>query len=76
MRGDPVELPCPFCGDGIIQTWFIPGAMQEKRHVTATFGASKTRRKSADTWLIQSGCNKCNKTVEQVEKELRKQGTI
>jgi hypothetical protein len=32
MRGEPVELNCPFCDKGKIQCWYIPGAWIEKHH--------------------------------------------
>jgi hypothetical protein len=31
MRGEPVELDCPFCGKGKIQAWYIPGAITVKK---------------------------------------------
>jgi len=76
MRGQYEELACPFCSEGIIKCWFIPGVMQEKRHVTATFGARKERKRSSDIWLIQSGCDKCGKSSEEVEKELKRKWVI
>lgn len=76
MRGEPTELACPFCDKGKIQCHYIAGVFQEKRHVTATFGARKERKKSSDIWLIQSGCSICGKTLEEVEKELRRKNII
>jgi hypothetical protein len=76
MRGEPVELSCPFCDKGKIQCWFIPGVKSQKRRVTATFGSKKEYSKSSDIWLIKSGCNVCDKSQEEVEKELKRQNVI
>jgi len=76
MRGEPVELSCPYCDKGRIQCWFIPGVMQEKRRRTQTFGVKHERHKSSDTWLVQSGCNVCGKSSDEIERELRKRDII
>jgi hypothetical protein len=76
MRGQYEELSCPFCDKGKIQCWHIPGIWSEKRKVTATFGKTRYRSKSADMWIIKSGCSVCGKSQEEVEKELRKKGVI
>jgi len=76
MRGEPVELDCPFCGKGKIQAWYIPGAISIKRESTATFGSKQSKRRSSDIFLIQSGCNVCGKSKEEVEKELKRKNTI
>ena len=76
MRGEPVELACPFCDKGKIQCWYIPGVIQERRHTTATFGSETRKSKSSDNWLVQSGCFVCGKSEEEVEKELKRKGTI
>jgi hypothetical protein len=76
MRGEPVELACPFCDKGKIQCWYIPGAISVRNKSTSTFGKVKQKSKSNDIWLIKSGCNVCNKTSEEVEKELKSKGII
>jgi len=76
MRGEPVELACPFCDKGRIQCWYIAGAVQEKRTGRSSLGSGKSITKSSDVWMIQSGCNVCGKSVEEVEKELKKQNMI
>ena len=76
MRGEPVELSCPFCDKGKIQCWYIAGTTSQRNRSTATFGKVKERVKSSDIWLIQSGCSICGKSQEEVEKELRRKGTI
>jgi hypothetical protein len=76
MRGEYIELDCPFCEKGKIQCWYIPSTTTIKVRPTATFGKTKERYKSQDVWLIQSGCNVCKKNPEEIEKELKKNGTI
>jgi hypothetical protein len=76
MRGQYEELGCPFCDKGKIQCWYIPGAWSHKMKRTKTLPGSGSVSKSSDVWLIQSGCLKCGKSVEEVEKELRNKGTI
>ena len=76
MRGEPLELSCPYCDKGKIQCWYIPGAWSHKMKRTKTLPGSGSVSKSSDVWLIQSGCSKCGKSVAEVEKELRNKGTI
>jgi len=76
MRGEPVELACPFCDNGRIQCWFIPGAISVKISGARSLPGKTSKHKSSDTWMIQSGCNVCGKKPEEVEKELRKKGAI
>ena len=76
MRGSYEELSCPFCDNGRIQAWYIPGNFSFK-----TAMAAHTRKsipvKSADLWIIKSEkCPNCNKTKEEIEKELKKQNII
>jgi hypothetical protein len=76
MRGEYTEFPCPFCDKGKIQCWYIPSISVIRRRPTATFGNTKKRVTSPDIWLIKSDCNVCNKSQEEVEKELRKKNMI
>ncbi|MEM5853544.1 MAG: hypothetical protein QW228_04205 [Candidatus Aenigmatarchaeota archaeon] len=76
MRGEYVELSCPFCDKGKIQAWYIPGVTRVIKRPTATFGKAKKRVKDQDIWIIKSGCNVCGKSQEEVEKELKKQNII
>lgn len=76
MRGEPVELACPFCDKGLIKCWYIPSSKSQKTGSTSTFGKVKHFVKSSDTWLIQSGCSVCGKSQEEVEKELKKKDII
>ena len=76
MRGEPLELACPFCDKGKIQCWYIPGAVQEKHSGRSSLGSGKSIKKSSDVWLIQSGCSVCGKSREEVEKKLRLDGII
>jgi hypothetical protein len=36
MRGEPVELACPFCDKGKIQCWYIAGVWGQKMKRTKT----------------------------------------
>ena len=76
MRGEYEEMPCPFCDKGRIACWHIPSVWGEKVKRTATFGSTKRITKSAEVWLIQSGCSFCGKSKEEVEKELRRKEMI
>jgi len=76
MRGQYEELSCPFCDKGRIQCWYIPSAWSVKAKRTKTLPGGGSVSKSAEVWLIQSGCSVCGKPQEEVEKELRKKGTI
>lgn len=76
MRGSYEQLPCPFCREGIIQAQLFKGAWQEKRSGRNSLGSGKSTHRSSDTWLIQSGCKPCDKTEDQVEKELRRRNMI
>jgi hypothetical protein len=71
MRGEYEESTCPFCEKGKITALHFPSVKQEKRSITATFGSRRLIRKSKDVWIIQSGCNICGKSQEEVEKELK-----
>jgi hypothetical protein len=76
MRGEPLELECPFCGKGNIRVWYIPGVWSFKRKSTKTLPGHGTLIKSKDIHIIQSGCDLCGKSKEEVEKELKKRGVI
>jgi len=76
MRGEPVELACPFCDKGIILCWHIPSSISQKNRSSATFGKVREKVRNPDVWLIQSGCSVCKKSAEEVEKELRKKNII
>jgi len=76
MRGQYEELACPFCDKGKIPCWYIPGAWSHKMKRTKTLPGSGSVSKSADVWLIKSGCSVCGKSQEEVERELRKKGVI
>jgi len=76
MRGEYTELSCPFCDKGRIQCWYIPSVTTMKKQISATFGSKTRKSKSAEVWLIKSGCNICGKSQEEVEKELKNKGII
>ena len=69
-------LSCPFCHENTISCYYFPSATKLKIRSTATFGRSVKRIKSAETWVIRAGCSNCNKSLEEVEKKLRDDGTI
>jgi len=63
-------VACPFCGDGSITLMVFGGCWQEKRAVTATFGARKNKRKSAKQFIVQNDCLNCGKKSDEIEKAL------
>jgi len=75
MRGEPVELACPFCDKGKIQCWYIPASFSVKQSRSRVIHGNKIV-KSADIWLIKSGCSVCDKSAEEVEKKLKEEGVI
>ena len=70
------QLACPFCQKGVINCIFIPGAVSVKRAVTASLPGKGTFHKSRGVWIVQSACDRCGKSQEEVERELRKNGMI
>ena len=76
MRGEPVELSCPFCDKGRIQCWYIPGAWSERHTGRSSLGKGKSAKRSSDVWLIKSGCSICGRLQEEVERKLRKNKII
>jgi hypothetical protein len=76
MVGQYEELSCPFCDKGRIQALHIPGAISVKRSSARSLPGKQSVSKSKDVWLIQSGCNVCGKTCDEVEKKLRRDGVI
>ncbi len=72
MAGQYEILNCPFCEKGQISCLYFPSVSSVKIRRTATFGTKKDRTKSADIWIIKSGCSSCGKSIEDVEKELRR----
>lgn len=76
MAGQYETLSCPFCDKGRIQCLYFPGAIGQRTRASATFGKIKERRKSSETWLIQSGCTVCGKSQEEVERELKNKEII
>lgn len=76
MRGQYEELSCPFCDKGIISCLYFPSVASEKRSGRSSLGSGRSVKKSSDLWLVQSGCNVCGKSKEEVENELRKKDII
>jgi hypothetical protein len=50
---------------------YVPSVWGEKRGGRTSLGSGKRITKSREQWIIQSGCSKCGKSQEEVEKELR-----
>jgi len=71
-----MELACPFCDKGKISCIYIASVWGEKHSGRSSIGSGKKVTKSADVWLIQSGCPICGKSQEEVERELKKQNMI
>lgn len=70
------ELPCPFCDTGRVNAKYYPSSVSVKRSATASLPVKSSQHKSKETWLIQSGCSKCGKSSEEVEKELQRKNII
>lgn len=75
MAGHYEVLPCPFCDKGQIQCLYFRSAISVKK-TTVGSNRSNTPHKSSETWIIQTGCPVCGKSSEEIEKELKTQGTI
>lgn len=75
MAGQHEILSCPFCDKGQIPCLYFPSATKVRR-LSGSFGKGNAFSKSADTWVVQSGCSNCSKSQEEVEKELRRKGII
>lgn len=75
MSGQYEELSCPFCDKGRISCLHFPSQFSVKRVMVGS-NRKNVPNKSSDIWLIQSGCNICDKSQEDVEKELKKKGII
>ena len=70
------QLACPFCQKGVINCVYIPSAVSVTRNATASLPGRGSLRKSKEVWIIQSGCDNCGKSKEEVENEMRKHGVI
>jgi hypothetical protein len=75
MRGQYETLICPFCDKGKISCLLIAGTYSFKKSMAAHTSKS-IPTKSSDVWLIQSNCNICGKTKDEIDKELKKRGII
>jgi len=63
-------------GDGKGRCLYFPNAVSFKRNVATSLSGLGSLQKSKEVWIIQSGCAKCGKSKEKVEKELRNNGVI
>lgn len=48
ILGEPVELSCPFCDKGKIQTWYIPSAVSVKGSGARSLPGKFSKSKSSD----------------------------
>ncbi|MEM5799637.1 MAG: hypothetical protein QXZ43_03145 [Candidatus Aenigmatarchaeota archaeon] len=71
MRGSYEEIKCPFCDKGKIKCWYLPSSTKIRR-LSGSFGKRYDVSKSAESWIIQSDCNICKRTREEIEKVLKK----
>lgn len=69
-------LSCPFCNIGNIECLYIPSTFTYKRKGRNALGNGKSISRSSEEWIIQSGCNKCGKSQDEVEKEFKRTGFI
>lgn len=76
MTAQYEELSCPFCDKGRIACLYFPSQWSVKAKRTKTLPGGGSVSKSAEVWLIQSGCKFCGKSAEEVEKELRRKEII
>lgn len=76
MAGQYELLPCPFCHKTQITCLYFASATTVKVRRTATFGRSTKRSRSAEVWIVKSGCDNCHKTADEIEQGLRKEGLI
>ncbi|MBI4009575.1 MAG: hypothetical protein HY361_00060 [Candidatus Aenigmarchaeota archaeon] len=76
MAGQYEQLSCPFCDKGKIQCLYFPSAWSVKAKRTKTLPGSGSVSKSAEVWIIKTGCSACGKSQEEVEKEFRDKGII
>jgi hypothetical protein len=75
MRLEYEELSCPFCDNGRVSTQHLPSTYSVKRTMVGS-NRKNIPHKSSEVWLIQSGCSKCGKSKEEVEKQLKEKGII
>jgi len=55
--------------------WY-PSATTVKRNATSSLPGGGSLSKSKETWVVKSGRESCGKTKDEVERELRKNGSI
>lgn len=70
-----MELSCPFCDRGKIEVWYIPSYIKIRR-ISGSFGKGHAFSKSADIWIVKSGCPVCGKSPNEVERELKRKRII
>ena len=62
-------ISCPFCSEATISVIRFPSAWSEKHSGKNSLGRGVSVHKSKEQLVFQTGCYKCGKSVEEVEKE-------
>ncbi len=68
--------PCPFCRQETINVTRFPKCVIVKRSKTASLPGSKGFHVNRDVCVITSGCAKCGRPFEGIEKKLKEEGLI
>ena len=68
--------PCPFCTQDMISVIHFPKSVSVKTSRTASLPGGKGFHANPDVYLISSGCAKCGKTQQEVEKRLKEEGMV
>jgi hypothetical protein len=62
---------CPFCGENTVSVIHFPKSVTVKHSRTASLQGSKGFHVNPDIYIIESGCLKCGKTSDEVEKKFK-----
>lgn len=65
---------CPFCGANAVSVIRFPKNVSIKSARIASLPGGSGFHKNPDVYLVQSGCSKCDKTSDEVEKKLKVDG--
>ncbi len=67
---------CPFCGANTVSVIRFPKSVSVKRARTASLPGGSEFHVNPDVYLVQTGCSKCGKPQEEVEKEFKREGFV
>lgn len=70
LRGR-TEIPCPFCKEGKVECLYTPGVTTERVSKTATFGSTRSIRRTKEKYEIVAGCQKCGRPKKDIKRALR-----